>query len=122
MLASVGPKSAAERGRGRRRVEPQELHDERPVPDRGLTASQLPSGDRLAGDPPALGEDSLRQAEIEPSTTELFTECHRILRVTPWEHGGSGRLEPQAGKRQRNGARAAGSGIPSAAAAAARAT
>ena len=104
------------------RVVPEDLDNERPVPDRGLVSPEFPSRHGFAGNAPALSDGSLRQAEIEPAATDVLPERGGRCRVTSWEHARSGALEPEAGKRQRNSALAAGSGIPSAAAGAARAT
>jgi hypothetical protein len=58
----------------------------------------------------------LRQPEVEPATPDVVTHGARGSRVTPWQRLRSGHPEPQAGKRQRNGARAAGAGTRSGAA------
>jgi hypothetical protein len=64
----------------------------------------------------------LRLAEVQATPADPLPERRQVVWATPWEHSRSGALEPQAGKRQRNGVRAAGSGTPSAAVAAGPAT
>lgn len=95
--------------------EPAEVPDERPRP------APLPEVDGLLTHAQALGEGSLRQAEVESPAPEVLAKRVACTWATPWQDGWSYRSEPQAGKRQRNGARAAGAGTPSAGAGARRA-
>jgi hypothetical protein len=62
----------------------------------------------------------LRQPPIHPPLADSLTERVRGKRITPWEHTRSRAADPQVAERQRNGASAAGSGIPNADASARR--
>jgi hypothetical protein len=61
-------------------------------------------------------------SQVEPLAANVVTHGPQGSRVTPWERARYRRLKPEAGKRQRNGASAAGSGTRSAAAGARPAT
>jgi hypothetical protein len=45
-------------------------------------------------------------SQVEPLAAEVVTHGAQGSRVTPWQGAPSGRPEPEAGKRQRNGASA----------------
>jgi hypothetical protein len=55
-----------------------------------------------------LGKGSLRQAQVEPLAPDVVTHGAEASRVTAWQGARSRRLEPETGKRQRNGASAGG--------------
>jgi hypothetical protein len=54
----------------------------------------------------------LRQAEVHPPLPDSLPERPRGERVTLWEYTRSRAADPQVAERQRNGASAAGWGIP----------
>lgn len=76
-------------------------------------ASEFPEPERCARHSELSGEGSLRQPAIESATANVLPKRLGLVRVTPWNRGLSARTQPEAGKRQRNGASAAGSDIPS---------
>jgi hypothetical protein len=67
-----------------------------------------------------MGKDSLRQAQVHPALADSLVERVRGKQITPWEYTRSAPTEAEVAEGQRNGASAAGSGIPNAAAAARR--
>lgn len=90
--------------------------DGRPAPGQGVALAPLPRCNRLRPAAQPRGEGSLRQPEVHPALADSLPKGKRQVGITPWEYTRSASRQPQAGKRQRNGASAAGSGTPSAAA------
>lgn len=67
-------------------------------------ASEFPEPERCARHAELSGEGSLRQPPIESATANVLTKRLGLVRITPWNRGLSARTQPEAGKRQRNGA------------------
>jgi len=94
--------------------------DGRPAPGEGLAFVLLPCRHRLQAAAQPMGKDSLRQAQVHPALADSLVERVRGKQITPWEYTRSAPTEAEVAEGQRNGASAAGSGIPNAAAAARR--
>lgn len=120
--APGGAQACGEALAGRFRVAAEVPHDPAVVPSERPGAPGLPEPDCLRPHPEGGSEGSLRLVQVEPAATDMVAEGVEYSRITPWQAGRSWSPEPQAGKRQRNGARAGGSGTRSEAAAARRRT
>jgi hypothetical protein len=82
----------------------QDRLERRPAARPGDRLIALPRSDAYVPAAEPRGKGVLREAQIHPALTDPLPEGKRLVRITPWEHARSTAGEPQAGKRQRNGA------------------
>ena len=95
------------------RVEAEEVDEAADVPGQRSEAILLPARDCLRPDAEDSSMGPLRRPQIQPLATRLVAGRVDRKRVPPWQNSRPAVLQLQAGKGQRNGARAFGEGIPS---------